>query len=249
MKHTKTKIPRKRIIIYSITAILCSVTLACGIYVSDYYPAQLSAISEFSFDESITKTEISETVTVYSPEAPTAGFIFYPGGKVEHAAYEPLLMVCAENGILCVLTEMPARLAILDTNAAEGIPELFPQISTWYIGGHSLGGSAAAMYLDEHWDSFDGLILLGSYSTTDLSSTDLNVLSVYGSEDLVLNMEKYEECKSNLPSHFRENIIEGGCHSYFGMYGNQNSDGTPTITVSEQIMQTADLIADFISMK
>lgn len=207
---------------------------------------QISAISEFSFDESITKTEISEKITVYSPEHPSAGLIFYPGGKVDHAAYEPLLMACAERGILCAITEMPLRLAILDTNAAEGIQESFPQINTWYIGGHSLGGSAAAMYLGDHADSFDGLILLGSYSTTDLSQTGLKVLSVYGSEDYVLNVEKYEECKSNLPSHFTENIIEGGCHAYFRVYGNQDGDGTPTISVSEQIIQTANLIADFM---
>ena len=32
--------------------------------------------------------------------------------------------------------------AVLDVNAAAGIPEAFPEVSRWYIGGHSLGGSS-----------------------------------------------------------------------------------------------------------
>ena len=43
----------------------------------------------------------------------------------------------------------------------------------------------------ENVDEFEGLILLGSYSTADLSGTDLDVLSIYGSEDKVMNYEKY----------------------------------------------------------
>ena len=65
----------------------------------------------------------------------------------------------------------------------------------WYIGGHSLRGAMAASYLSGCADSYEGLLLLGSYSTEDFSNTDLSVLSIYGSEDMVLNREKYEECK------------------------------------------------------
>ena len=79
------------------------------------------------------------------------------------------------------------------------IQEKYPEIEEWYIGGHSLGGSMAASYLADHADEYEGLILLGSYSTADLSETDLEVLSVYGSEDKVMNRVKYEENKSNLP--------------------------------------------------
>lgn len=93
----------------------------------------------------------------------------------------------------------------------------------------------AASYLADHAEAYEGLILLGSYSTADLSDTDLAVLSVFGSEDTVMNREKYEENKSNLPSDFSESVIDGGCHAYFGMYGAQDGDGTSTITNEEQI--------------
>ena len=75
----------------------------------------------------------------------------------------------------------------------------YPQIEKWYIGGHSLGGSMAATYLSDHVAEFEGLILLGSYSTVDLSNSKLDVLSIYGSEDKVLNHNSYNENKSNLP--------------------------------------------------
>jgi hypothetical protein len=126
------------------------------------------------------------------------GFIFYPGGKVEHTAYEPLMKELASEGVVCVLVEMPFRLAVLDMNAADGIKEQYPNVTNWYMGGHSLGGSMAAAYLGEHYADYEGLILLGSYSTEDLSGTSLKVLSVYGSEDKVLNVENYIESKNNL---------------------------------------------------
>ena len=142
-----------------------------------------------------------------------------------------------------MLMEMPFNLAVLDVHAADGIREMYPTVENWYIGGHSLGGSMAAAYLAENAEDYDGLILLGSYSTADLSGADIEVLSVYGSEDRVLNREKYDENKSNLPDSFTELVIDGGCHAYFGMYGAQDGDGTPTVKSEEQINMTANAIA------
>ena len=169
---------------------------ACGIYIGDYYHA-LPEAAAVAVSDDIAVTSCDNGDMVFSPTSPVAGLIFYPGGKVEHTAYVPLMVACAERDILCVLTKMPCRLAVLDINAAEGIRESYPEIDVWYIGGHSLGGSMAASYLESHPDDFAGLILLASYSAADLSSANLTVLSVYGSEDRVLDLEKYEENKAN----------------------------------------------------
>ena len=152
----------------------------------------------------------------------------------------------AAEEIFCVLVEMPFHLAVFDVNAADGIREQYPEIEDWYLGGHSLGGSMAAAYLADHADDFEGLILLGSYSTADLSDTELKVLSVYGSEDGVLNRENYEENRGNLPDDFTEIVIDGGCHAYFGMYGAQEGDGVPRITNTKQILQAAAEIKDWM---
>ena len=104
----------------------------------------------------------------------------------------------------------------------------------------------AASHLAGNPDDYEGLILLGSYYTEDFSEGDADVLSVYGSEDGVLNMEKYEKYRANLPADTTELVIDGGCHAYFGVYGAQKGDGTPTITNEEQIERTAEAIAAFV---
>ena len=86
----------------------------------------------------------------------------------------------------------------------------------------------------------------GEADWIDLSDAELEVLSIYGSEDQVLNREKYNDNISNLPKDFKEIVIEGGCHAYFGMYGAQDGDGTPRITNEEQIQQTVEYIAQMI---
>ena len=169
--------------------------------------------------------------------------IFYQGGEVQYEAYAPLMRACAERGILCVLVKMPFNLAVFDIDAADGIQQQYPQIENWYIGGHSLGGSMAASYLGKHTGEYKGLVLLAAYSTENLSETGLHVISVYGTEDQVLNMDKYEQYRENLPPDLTEKVIDGGCHAYFGSYGVQDGDGIPTISREEQIQITADTIA------
>ena len=232
--------------IASIVLTLALIVGGCAIYVSDYYRADLDAIAAFSSGTSVTKTVVYDGVIAYGDTASESGIIFYPGGKVEYTAYEPLMIELASRGVLCVLIEMPFNLAVLDVNAADGIRENYPDVSRWYIGGHSLGGSMAAFYVAEHTDSFDGLILLGSYSTADLSSGDVDVLSLFGSEDGVMNREKYAKYKKNLPADFTEIEIVGGCHAYFGMYGAQDGDGAPSLSAAEQIRLSADHISVFI---
>ena len=219
---------------------------AAAIYLGDYYHADNAAIGAM-LPEGSTWKETPEKTIVFEPQGAKKGFIFYPGGKVEYSAYVPLMQALAARGVLCVLVEMPFNLAVLDANAADGIQSEYPEIEEWYIGGHSLGGSMAASYAEKNAHDFAGLVLLASYSTADISESGLAVLSVYGSEDGVLNMEKYEKYASKLPHDFEEYVIEGGCHAYFGVYGAQAGDGTPKITNKRQIEITAEKISEFIN--
>jgi len=230
-----------------ILAVLVLLLVVCGIYLSDYYRADIKAIDQFSKEHAVEQRVLSDGILAFEPDEATDGLIFYPGGKVEYTAYIPLMEACAEKGLLCVLVEMPFHLAVFDIGAADGIQENYPQIENWYIGGHSLGGSMAAAYLKKNKEAYEGLILLGSYSTADFSESDLSVLSIYGSEDGVMNHEKYEKNKKNLPGDFTEFVIDGGCHAGFGMYGTQDGDGTPTISGAEQIDTTAEVIEKFVS--
>lgn len=237
---------KKKIIFGTVGVLLAAVVLFCAGYLNDYYRADIQAVDAFAVEKEVTKQVLEDGTIVYAPEAADTGLIFYPGGKVEYTAYEPLMKALASEGIMSVLVEMPFHLAVFDVNAADGIQEQYPDITEWYIGGHSLGGSMAAAYLGNNVEEYEGLVLLGSYSTEDLSQTSLKVLSVYGSEDKVLNAEKYLENKSNLTADFTQVVLDGGCHAYFGMYGAQEGDGTPSISNEEQIVLTVDAVKKFV---
>ncbi|MDE7416415.1 MAG: alpha/beta hydrolase [Lachnospiraceae bacterium] len=234
-------------ILIAACGILTTLFLICVVYVSDYYHADDIATEALVTDEAVKVAQVLEDMIVFSPEKPVAGLIFYPGGKVEYTAYAPLLHDLAAQGMLCVLVKMPCNLAVLDIDAAEGIQEMFPEIESWYIGGHSLGGSMAASYVAGHAGEYEGLILLASYSTEDISQSGLEVLSVYGSRDGVLDMEKYSNNLVNLPESMEECEIEEGCHAQFGSYGMQEGDGIPGISGEEQREITVKCIMEWVN--
>ncbi len=243
---TNSKI-KKKTLLWIIIPLACIaiLLLAFFAYVSSGYQADTDAIQSYLPNIKDEYTEFDGGISI-GDESADFGLIFYPGGKVDHTAYIPLMNECAKRGIFCVLLEMPFDLAVFDIDAAEGIKEKYPEIDSWYIGGHSLGGSMAASYLCKNADEFCGLVLLGSYSTADISETGLSVLSLYGSEDLVLNRDKYSESKANLPTDYTEKVIEGGCHAGFAMYGEQKGDGKPSISTLEQIILSSSIIAEFV---
>lgn len=109
---------RTRIILSVCLAVLLVIGIGGYAYVSDYYHADEAALEAMAYQTDSVQTEQDGDVIWFVPEDPTAGLIFYPGGKVEHTAYAPLMRACAENGILCALVRMPGNLAVLDANAA-----------------------------------------------------------------------------------------------------------------------------------
>ena len=238
---------KKKIVFAIIIVLIVSLVGGTVYYINDYYKADEVAVSLITAPKTdVTITEENGVFT-FKPQNATKGIIFYPGGKVQAESYAPLMQTLAEKGVLSVLVTMPGNLAVLDMNAADGLQEKYPEIESWYMSGHSLGGSMASSFIAENSKDFDGIILLASYSTANLSNLGLDVLSIYGTNDGVLNMEKYEECKSNLPEDFKEIVIAGGCHAYFGAYGEQEGDKKATITREEQIEITVKEILQFIN--
>lgn len=98
MKNPKKKSFPRRVFL-CLLAVLLAVCIAFDIYVSDYYHADPAAEDAMVSDRFVSVTEQNGN-WVFAPESPTAGLIFYPGGKVENTAYAPLLHDLAEDGIL-----------------------------------------------------------------------------------------------------------------------------------------------------
>ena len=206
-------------------------------YVSDYYRAEDVALEVLASGDHL---EVRDDLTILSPSYPTDTAIsFYPGAKVEAAAYLPLLDQLRQTGLTCILVEMPFHLAIFDVNAAEGVMAQFPDIPHWYIAGHSMGGAMASQFALEHPDEVDGLLLLGAYLYGDYPPAD--TLTIYGS----LNQSVEDKID------YTENVveIEGGNHAQFGNYGPQKGDLPTAISAEEQQAQTVEAISDFIARR
>ncbi len=218
-------------ILITVLVIVGVLTGASFWYVNDYYHAK-DTQDALADTKTVRVQDMSYGYFVDGPGEDTA-LVFYPGAKVEDISYLPMLKEIAAGGMDCFLVKMPGNLAVLGANRAQGVIDQY-DYDHWYIGGHSLGGAMAASFAAKHTDELDGLVLLAAYSTKDLSQSGLMVLSIYGSEDQVLNREKYEQDKTNLPDDTQEYVIKGGNHAGFGDYGAQKGDGTATISAEDQ---------------
>ena len=236
----------KRKILIVIIALIYILVGLCAAYIRDYYHVtdKEKALSDTELVK-VTKTDFG-----YAFDGPGEenALIFYPGAKVEDLAYADLLKRIASEGVDCYLVHFPFNFAFFGVNKADKVMSEY-QYGHWYLSGHSLGGAMAAFYAADNSEKLDGLIFLAAYSTKDLSNSDLKILSVYGSEDKVVNMEKIEQGRELMPDDYEESCIDGGNHAGFGDYGKQSGDGEASISPDEQKAITAEKVNEMIKNK
>lgn len=208
------------------------------IYVSDYYRADDVAKAALQSDSIM---QINDRLIILSSSSPQdTAMIFYPGAKVEYFGYLPLLEKIRDTSdITCILVKMPFNMAIFDAYAADRIIDQYPDIKSWYIAGHSMGGAMASDYASNHQDKIEGLILLGAYIYGNYPVE--NALTVYGS----FNTSVADKIN------YTENIvvIDGGNHAQFGNYGKQKGDIDATISGEEQQSIAAEAIREFLERR
>ena len=229
-------------VLFIVTEIPVTAVLAFLIYTAFYYHADPS-VQEYLVSDANVTVENEPDWYFFDGAGEGTALIFYPGAKVEYTAYAPLMKKAAESGIDCFLVRMPLSVAFLDPRCADRIKEQY-DYDKWYIAGHSLGGAVAAMYCETP-GNMDGLIMLAAYSIVRLPA-ELETCAIYGSKDGCLNLDKFNECRQNLPEDAGILTIEGGNHAGFGCYGPQDGDMPADITAEEQQKITIDLILNFI---
>lgn len=234
MKHNSSVSRRPVALVLGLLLLLAA--FACIRYLTAFSPADDFALACLQDSDNVTVTHPRDGVTLFSPigEAPTAGLIFYPGGKVQDIAYSPLLHGLAERGFAVLLVRMPCSLAIFASDHTSELQQLCPAVRHWWLGGHSLGGVVAAKHAAANATRFEGLLLLAAYSTQDLTDTGLQVISIYGTNDGVLNRKNYEKNRGLLPSGATELVLQGANHAQFGSYGPQKGDLPAGISPEEQ---------------
>ncbi len=170
--------------------------------------------------------------------------IFYPGAKVATEAYAPLAQGLAKKGFDCFLIEMPLHFSMFGYERASEVTSAY-SYDEFILAGHSLGGVSAARYLSQHPRDFTGLVLMGAYPTVKIDDS-INFLSIVGSNDKVVNPDRYEKAKTNWPKgNSHDGLIFGGNHSYFGNYGLQDGDGDASIRPKTQWRHTIEAIEEY----
>ena len=226
----------KKIFKISLGIVLTIIVLGCaGFYIwsQQTYKASEEVASYIDIDD----IQKEESWLVFEPdEKPKSGIILYPGAKVEPEAYSYYAQGLADKGYIVIVPKVNLNFALLDINQADLIIEKFTEITNWYVGGHSLGGVAAASYAYDHQEDIRGLIFLGSYpsESSDFSETDLPILSLYAEFDGLTTTDKIAKTEKLLSSDTTLYEIKGGNHAQFGMYGTQKGDGKATISAKEQ---------------
>lgn len=186
-----------------------------------------------------TITEDATTITLAPEGKARAGLVFYPGARVDARAYQDILGPLANAGYLVVILKVPLGIPLLDISQARGAMDNHPDITSWAVGGHSLGGVSAASFAASNRD-VSGLLLFASYPAESLAgSVDLSVLSISGSNDGLTTPDKISASKALLPPATGFATVQGGVHAFFGDYGEQPGDGTPGISRQEAQQQIA----------
>ncbi len=184
---------------------------------------------------------------LFRPDSPTdKGLIYYPGGLVDPEAYAVTAQGIADAGYLVVIPKMPLNLAFTGINRADAIRASYPEIESWVIGGHSLGGAMAAEYAKNNVDALDGLILFASYPANyeDFIDFPRPILTISGSRDPgAPQQEAFYEAIAGSAERF---IIEGGNHRQYADYSFQKDDGIATISAAEQQDQIIAATVQFL---
>ena len=232
-------------------AILAGVVI---VYFGMSYQPGDTAAAALEDTGSVKVTETEEYI-LFDGAGTEDALVFYPGARVEEAAYSPLMMRLAENGTDCFLCRMKYNFAMLDAEAAEDVRAAAGNNSYrhWYLGGHSLGGVTAAGLVaqdeaDDETSDWDGIVLLASYPTAPIT---VPAILIYGTNDGIVEPEEYGRIRENglWPEDFTEVRLEGGNHAQFGDYGEQNGDNKAELLFDEQLDQTVAAITEWIEAR
>lgn len=234
----------------SIVGIAIAITILAVLtmgWFREIIPAGPGADSGLDSGPSVTVSKSDWFVFRPKDEASDVGLIFYPGARADPVAYAPILRELASRGYFIVLTPMPLNLALLAPDRATEVMQRFPQVTRWVVGGHSVGGVAAAAFAARHPGELAGLLLWASYPSPfhDLSTRRLPVLSVAGSRDELTPPQTIARNRGLLPATATYRIVYGGDHWNFGNFLGVHS----TATIARQVQQArvVEATANFLS--
>jgi pimeloyl-ACP methyl ester carboxylesterase len=193
----------------------------------------LLALSNVAFAQTLTRVSDEGGYWRATP-ARSSGVLFMllPGGLVPPQAYAFIAEHLATKGVTTIIPEAPLGILFLDFNKPERIRLALEargeRFSKVVYGGHSLGGAMAGLVAG-YGAPANGLVLMAAYPGADCSRLNIPTLSIAAELDGLISVERIRDSLAQLPKDTRLEVIPGGVHAFFGRYGVQARDGTPTI--------------------
>jgi pimeloyl-ACP methyl ester carboxylesterase len=225
--------------------IIVGLTVAWVLLTSpDAQRADATALAALASDSRVAVE--AEDWQVFRPASgglPEHGLIFYPGGFAEPAAYAPLLRQIAAAGYLVVNTPAPFDLALFAQDEALAVMDAYPEIRSWTLAGHSMGGAVAGQFAAEHKERLAGLVLWAAYPFENpaLAASGLPVTSIYASADTFATVEEIEAGKAFLPTDTQYLPIEGGDHYQFGNFAGAPVNASISLEEQHRVILKATL--------
>lgn len=249
-------VPRKpvgrgRRVVQAVLIVMSSLLIAAVAWLVPQ-SAQAPALAAMKSDRSVTVMEdATEIVMTPTGTESSVGVFFQPGARVDARAYSAILRPLVESGHLVVITKQPLGIAFLATGAFATARAAHHPVTHWVVAGHSLGGLVAATdaetFARAAHDPVVGLLFFASYPATNIAQVNIPVLSISGSNDGLSTPAKVAAAKPTLPATTRYLVVEGGIHAFFGDYGPQDGDGTPTISHTQARAEIAAGSVEFVN--
>ncbi len=233
---------KKLLVLILIQSLLVGITSLISLL--PHYEASETALQYLHSEGNIEFADSKDYYAFRNPGSDTA-VIFYPGSKVDEYAYSFLSSRIAADGADVYVIKSPFCFPLFNPKGAERILQK-TDYERVYIGGHSLGGYIASKYVCDSGRQIDGLFLLGAYPSGTIDD-GVRFLSIYGTEDGILDRNSYETHKEYWPKDSKETVIEGGNHSCYADYGLQKNDHEALIDRETQMELTHRQITDLIS--
>jgi hypothetical protein len=218
-----------------VVAVLATVVVLGALIWLRPFGATPAAVSAMSGSGDVRVTDAPAHIVIEPTSGtPTRGLVFQPGARVDPRAYVPMLSEVSRQGVIVFVVKPPFGIGFLAMTAPHAFIDRHPEVTSWTLAGHSLGGVVAATFAHDHPGLVRGLALWASYPVDSLADrSDLAVASVSGTRDGFTTPADIEASRPLLPGDTAYTPVEGAVHAYFGDYGEQPGDGTPTVSRPE----------------
>jgi len=195
---------------------------------------------------SVVKDESGRIDFVPKSQGMDIGIIIYPGEKIEPKSYANIARKLAQNGYPVSILKLRLNQPDISFGKGKKLVESKKDIKRWYILAHANGANIA--YKDAlKIKNISGFVFMGAIPEgNDLNLVNMPVLSIWGTNDGLLDFSKTNEIKKRLPQSADYYMLEGGNSTNFADIELVSGDEEAIVSPSDQQAKAVRQILKFI---